>query len=712
MSSQEFDLERRRELQSAIANLTAALWRLDPPAADNADNAAGDEAGEPGEPAPDGPIDLEKPLRLVFRAAGYEPEVVRRVVAALAPLEPEPEVEPQDVVKRAVRAAGYEPEVVRRVVAALAPQEPEPEVEPQDVVKRAVRAAGYEPEVVRRVMAALAPQEPEPEVEPQDVVKRAVRAAGYEPEVVRRVVAALAPPEPEPDLEPQDVVKRAVRAAGYEPEVVRRVVAALAPPEPEPDLEPQDVVKRAVRAAGYEPEVVRRVVAALAPQEPEPELEPQDVVKRALRTAGYRPDLSRLVLSVLDRYDDADADADGRDSGSVAEPVRQLLRVAGYRTDLINLVLALLGRYGDPEQAESGLRVGDLLPLVEQTEDGLDVREPVRRILRVAGHRTDLVNLIGALLDRFGDAETPTGGPRIRDLAELLEDPDEDLLALMRHWRSPEAGARHLGHELVVLLGHAGVDEDAARDLAAAITQDPQGERLKEIARVSRFALTAEDACISMAEPAWLEDPTFAAAYAEAKKISAWGRDIRWRVQTLVKLAAVARHLEGDFVECGVDTGGTARAVMAYLGDGAFEGRTFYLFDTFRGIVPEQLLSDEPAPVEDRFPEVAAVARANFADKPYARIVEGVVPQTLSEYTGSQVAFLHIDMNAAYPEVEALRYFWDRLTPGAPVVFDDYGFPRHRAQRRALDEAAAALDVEIMMLPTCQGIVFKPAKGV
>ena len=128
--------------------------------------------------------------------------------------------------------------------------------------------------------------------------------------------------------------------------------------------------------------------------------------------------------------------------------------------------------------------------------------------------------------------------------------------------------------------------------------------------------------------------------------------------------------------------------------------------------MPEQLLPDEPAPIEDRYPDVADVARANFADKPYARIVEGTVPETLGAFTGTKVAYLHIDMNAAYPEVEALRFFWNYLTPGALVVFDDYGFPRHRAQRRALDDVAASLGVEIMMLPTCQGIVVKPPEGV
>ena len=176
-------------------------------------------------------------------------------------------------------------------------------------------------------------------------------------------------------------------------------------------------------------------------------------------------------------------------------------------------------------------------------------------------------------------------------------------------------------------------------------------------------------------------------------------------------MARLACCKPGDFVECGVDTGGTARAVMAYLGDAGFSDRRFFLFDTFRGLVRDQLTEEEKGTSlikEERYPDVLDRVRENFADKPFVRIVTGAVPETLSAFGGEAVAYLHIDMNVSLPEVEALRFFWPKLSPGAPVIFDDYGFPHHHPQREALDAVAADLGVEIMMLPTCQGLLFKP----
>lgn len=67
------------------------------------------------------------------------------------------------------------------------------------------------------------------------------------------------------------------------------------------------------------------------------------------------------------------------------------------------------------------------------------------------------------------------------------------------------------------------------------------------------------------------------------------------------------------------------------------------------------------------------------------------------------MAYLHIDMNCAPPEVAALRFFWPRLTPGAFVLLDDYANRGRDEQRRAMDEVAAEFGVKICTLPTGQG---------
>ena len=56
-----------------------------------------------------------------------------------------------------------------------------------------------------------------------------------------------------------------------------------------------------------------------------------------------------------------------------------------------------------------------------------------------------------------------------------------------------------------------------------------------------------------------------------------------WRLHTLVWAASSARHLPGDFVECGVFRGYMSSVVAEIL---EFEklDKTFYLYDTFEGL--------------------------------------------------------------------------------------------------------------------------------
>ena len=151
-------------------------------------------------------------------------------------------------------------------------------------------------------------------------------------------------------------------------------------------------------------------------------------------------------------------------------------------------------------------------------------------------------------------------------------------------------------------------------------------------------------------------------------------------------------------------------SVITHLGAEAFRGRRFYLFDTFQGLVDEQRTEVEktkfPLP-EGHYPNVLEGVRRNFSKFDFADIVVGAVPETLSHFKGDKVAYVHIDMNVALPEVEAFKFFWPRLSPGGVVVFDDYGFPAHVEQQKALNAAARDFGAEIMMLPTGQGIVWK-----
>ena len=74
----------------------------------------------------------------------------------------------------------------------------------------------------------------------------------------------------------------------------------------------------------------------------------------------------------------------------------------------------------------------------------------------------------------------------------------------------------------------------------------------------------------------------------------------------------------------------------------------------------------------------------------------------------NKIAFLHIDMNCVQPEYDALNYFWDKMTKGGIIIWDDYGYGNATNDQREIHKKfAKEKGVEILSMPTCQGIIIK-----
>jgi Macrocin-O-methyltransferase (TylF) len=211
-----------------------------------------------------------------------------------------------------------------------------------------------------------------------------------------------------------------------------------------------------------------------------------------------------------------------------------------------------------------------------------------------------------------------------------------------------------------------------------------------------------EDGLFTIHNDHFRHDPVFKAAYQRGIEANN-GLDphFAWRAHVALWLAANALAVPGDFVECGVNTGFLSSAIMGGLNWGKIAKR-FYLIDTFAGPVLSQFSAEEVQRgrrklAEDRMAAGAYETnfdrvRANFAEWPNAVVVPGAVPDILPALNINSVAFLHIDMNCAYPESAALDYFWNRLSPGAFVLLDDYAYFGYEKQAEAIDAAAGRSD--------------------
>jgi hypothetical protein len=215
----------------------------------------------------------------------------------------------------------------------------------------------------------------------------------------------------------------------------------------------------------------------------------------------------------------------------------------------------------------------------------------------------------------------------------------------------------------------------------------------------------------------FLDDERFQSAYRRGVQASG-GVDpgTQWRIHVGLWAAHAASRIAGDFVECGVNAGFLSSAILHYLG-GPGAGRKFYLVDTFEGPALEQFSEEElgrgrlqialQAIEAGAYVTDLARVRQNYSEWSGVEIVKGCVPDVLPEVMTERVAFLHLDMNCSFPETAALRYFWDRISPGGIVLFDDYTYFGHDAQTRAIGELASALGAEALAIPTGQGLLIK-----
>ena len=109
-----------------------------------------------------------------------------------------------------------------------------------------------------------------------------------------------------------------------------------------------------------------------------------------------------------------------------------------------------------------------------------------------------------------------------------------------------------------------------------------------------------------------------------------------------------------------------------------------------------QSYSDNPSSLVSRFVEHKGV-----------QITQGELPGVLGGLDLPQIRFLHVDLNAAEPEVQSVRILWDRLVPGAIILLDDFGSPEFSESRKAMTELSKELSFEILGIPTGQGLIIK-----
>jgi hypothetical protein len=241
-----------------------------------------------------------------------------------------------------------------------------------------------------------------------------------------------------------------------------------------------------------------------------------------------------------------------------------------------------------------------------------------------------------------------------------------------------------------------------ARALQWLVTGTPgQRRRVRmEMARVS--AGLFGDFPLSEDYKAWREDKQFQADYKRLSPGNPYSQDRKWTVREFVKLS---NGLSGDMAECGCYQGATA----FFMAKASTSG-TLYLFDSFQGIsLPEiRDLNDRDDVIRWEKGDLSAseeVLHANLASVGPISVLPGWIPERFNEVAGRQFRVVHIDVDLYQPTRDSLEFFYPRLVEGGVIIMDDYGFLTCPGAKAAADEFASSVSVQVLHLPTGQGII-------
>lgn len=169
-----------------------------------------------------------------------------------------------------------------------------------------------------------------------------------------------------------------------------------------------------------------------------------------------------------------------------------------------------------------------------------------------------------------------------------------------------------------------------------------------------------------------------------------------------------ARAVPGDSAECGVRFGKSSFFVLNGLND---PERPHHLCDSFEGLSEP---TDDDAEVGARRDAWQAgdleaderVTREQLKAFPQCRFHRGWIPDCFAGLEDRRFAMVHIDVDLYEPTLAAFEFFHPRLSPGAVMVCDDYGFASCPGARKAVDEYFAGRRDVPIELPSGQALIF------
>ena len=159
--------------------------------------------------------------------------------------------------------------------------------------------------------------------------------------------------------------------------------------------------------------------------------------------------------------------------------------------------------------------------------------------------------------------------------------------------------------------------------------------------------------------------------------------------------------IEGAFVELGVWQGETAEIIHEMD-----KSRNLHLFDTFDGFdnkdLEKETNRDERYSTDNFSDTKLEEVKALFSESNNISFYKGYFPDTAKDLKEDKFAFVHLDADLYKPTIDALNYFYPKLSPGGVIIIHDYNHTWDGI-RKALDEFMVTIPESLIEITDWQG---------
>jgi hypothetical protein len=218
------------------------------------------------------------------------------------------------------------------------------------------------------------------------------------------------------------------------------------------------------------------------------------------------------------------------------------------------------------------------------------------------------------------------------------------------------------------------------------------------------------DNLATTARHSFLKDEHFISAMKAGE--SRWGniknkRDISWRLDIMLSAVSYSLKISNEssiFVECGTGKGYMAAAICDYFKN-VNNFPNFFLIDSFMPHIPDIEGNQDSGNVSFVYSDGDSEVRTYFEKFEQVKVMKGYIPKILENLPNeNEISFLHLDLNSAIAEKEALEYLSSRIQKGGIILFDDYGYMGSEEQALIHEKFSNKMNFRLFTFPTGQAM--------